>query len=1179
MIKKSVFVILLFFIFISSAKCETQIPHTESNYFYPVADTYVHEKNNATSVSDMELRVGYQSTNNFGNMKSAIKFDISAIPENSIVNEAYLYVYSFDTKPSWDFNSIQAYSAPNNWSESSIDWSQLDDRSAQIHESSFISGIPGSSPDSYSWDITNMVQSWINGKTNFGIVLQCDSKNFNDYIIIYSSNNLIFQPYLNVSYTPTEPPLPDRLLPVKTHEKTNRLTVNKPAGVENLVKTNKIEESNSETSLHQADPTPVKDAPSNIVQTAEQTILPEITRQPQSQLKNPGTPVTFSVTALEPPPLSFQWQKNGVDIDGETSKSFFIDSICENDKGLYSCNVSNAAGSVTSDGAELFVNDPAVIIKQPLSQSKKLGEPVAFSVATTGKGPLSFQWKKDHINIHSATSESFTIAALQKNDEGIYTCVVRNTFSNDISNEAMLVVLTLPQITQHPLSKKKNPGISITFSITVSGMPPVSYQWLKDGAPINNAVADSYTIDSISENDEGYFTCRVTNDAGSLVSNAAKLSVNDPPNIFRHPLSQTRNPETSVTFSVIASGTPPISYQWMKDESLIDNAIAESYTIDSVSKTDEGTFVCRVTNKAGSISSSPAVLSVNNPVKIIKHPQSLSKSLGEPVIFSVQAAGTSPLSFQWEKDSLDILGATAESYTITSVQNDDRGVYKCKVSNDFSNIISNSADLILKDSVQISRQPQSQLKNPDTSVTFSVTASGTPPLSFQWQKDGVYIDGATSKSFTIDSISENDEGFYSCNVSNDAGSVTSDDAELSVSIPVAEVTASTVTESAESDRDKISKLDNLNVGVDVSHKPTDTIGIKPSALTGTSVNNDTIDSEFNKQPPVVFKNLSLKAPVGQEAYVHNGNTLTYKGFAFPNAALVSARLEDDQGRVIRDASKGLKITPDTGDISGSIFVGSFRGAETVHLKIKVQAPASSQSVTGTSNTLFIDQGYPKVRVTEPANHASFKTAPIVIYGTASDDMSGIVAVEISTDGGLTYCSVDFFRAGHWRYSFTPTTYNTEYNIKVRSTDIVGLATVSDNVTIHYNKSSSSVKKITKTHGRESSDNFHGNTDKPPGDDGICTYRIISLSNNRFQPTDLFTLKEQMAIIVKGYGGNMVTIKIIAASSGKVVFELSDYIPANKYKMWEWKLSQPGIFQATLFVDGTYKDDIFFKIIQ
>ncbi|MBC2716909.1 MAG: hypothetical protein HF978_16520 [Desulfobacteraceae bacterium] len=336
---------------------------------------------------------------------------------------------------------------------------------------------------------------------------------------------------------------------------------------------------------------------------------------------------------------------------------------------------------------------------------------------------------------------------------------------------------------------------------------------------------------------------------------------------------------------------------------------------------------------------------------------------------------------------------------------------------------------------------------------------------------------------------------------------------------------------------------------------------------------------FNKQPPLTLTNLYLTAPAGQGPFVHNGNILTFKGSIPSHATLVSARLEDDQDRVIRDVSRRLEIELNTGDISGSTFVGSFRGAVYVQLNVIVQDPTGNQSVKGTSNTLFVDNSYPEVQIIEPVNHSYFKTVPIMIHGTAYDDLSGVASVEISIDGGLTYCNVDSLRNGQWKYSFTPTTPDTAYIIKARSTDIVGLKTASDNFTIHYSATPPAVKKIAKPNRNITAGYSHENKFKSPDDDGICTYRIISLKSNRFQATDLFTLKEEMAIIVKGYGGNMVTVRIFAPSSGKVVFELKDYIPANKHKMWKWQLSQTGTFQAAMFVDGIQKDDVFFKIIQ
>jgi hypothetical protein len=203
----------------------------------------------------------------------------------------------------------------------------------------------------------------------------------------------------------------------------------------------------------------------------------------------------------------------------------------------------------------------------------------------------------------------------------------------------------------------------------------------------------------------------------------------------------------------------------------------------------------------------------------------------------------------------------------------------------------------------------------------------------------------------------------------------------------------------------------------------------------------------------------------------------------------------------------------------------------------------------------------------------------VIYGTASDDRSGIAIVEISTNGGATFDRVDTFRNNQWLYTFKPKEHNAEYNIKVRSTDSVGLSTMTDTLTIRYTPASLSRKQIAAPYKKRPLNESHDNSTKSPDEDGICTYRIINLSSNNFQPTDVFTLKEQMAIIVKGYGGQMVTLRIIDPSIGKILFELSDFIPPHKNKMWKWELSQTGKFQAALIVDGNYEDQISFTIIQ
>ncbi|MFC1859063.1 immunoglobulin domain-containing protein [Thermodesulfobacteriota bacterium] len=109
----------------------------------------------------------------------------------------------------------------------------------------------------------------------------------------------------------------------------------------------------------------------------------------------------------------------------------------------------------------------------------------------------------------------------------------------------------------------------------------------------------------------------MTNNVGSDSSNPATLIVNDPPEIATHPQSQTLNPGETATFNIVATGAGPLTYQWSRGGVDIDGANASSYSITSVQESDEGDYACHVANNAGSDTSDPAALTVNDSPVIV----------------------------------------------------------------------------------------------------------------------------------------------------------------------------------------------------------------------------------------------------------------------------------------------------------------------------------------------------------------------------------------------------------------------------------------------------------------------------------------------------------------------------------------------------------------------------------
>ncbi len=261
------------------------------------------------------------------------------------------------------------------------------------------------------------------------------------------------------------------------------------------------------------------------------------------------------------------------------------------------------------------------------------------------------------------------------------------------------------------------------------------------------------------------------------------------PAVTSNPQSLTLNQGQPATFSVSVAGSTPLAYQWQKNLANIAGATAASYTDASVQTNDVGSYRCVVTNAYGLAASAAATLTVNIPVpvpaSITTNPQSITLTVGQSATFAVTAIGDSPMSYQWQKNSANISGATSASYTIASAQTNNAGSYWCVVSNAYGSATSAAATLTVNIAVpvpaSITANPQSITGSVGQSATFSVTASGDAPMSYQWQKNSANISGATSANFTIAIAQTNDAGSFRCIASNAYGSATSAAATLTVS--------------------------------------------------------------------------------------------------------------------------------------------------------------------------------------------------------------------------------------------------------------------------------------------------------------------------------------------------------------------------------------------------------------
>lgn len=165
---------------------------------------------------------------------------------------------------------------------------------------------------------------------------------------------------------------------------------------------------------------------------------PVITQQPTDQTLNEGENLTLTITATGA--TGYQWKKGASNISGATSETYTKSGVVPADAGSYTCVVSGEGGSsVTSNTATVTVNALPVITQQPTNQEITEGDTLTISIVATGA--TGYQWKKDDVDIPSATSATYEKSPTSKvDDEGSYSCVVTGAGGSVTSQSAKVVI-------------------------------------------------------------------------------------------------------------------------------------------------------------------------------------------------------------------------------------------------------------------------------------------------------------------------------------------------------------------------------------------------------------------------------------------------------------------------------------------------------------------------------------------------------------------------------------------------------------------------------------------------------------------------------------------------------------------------------------------------------------------
>jgi hypothetical protein len=188
---------------------------------------------------------------------------------------------------------------------------------------------------------------------------------------------------------------------------------------------------------------------------------------------------------------------------------------------------------------------------------------------------------------------------------------------------------------------------------------------------------------------------RIQDGSGWSADVTVPITGGDVPVIGTQPSAQTVLRGATATFSVSASGSAPLSYQWRKNGAAIGGATAATYTTPATTDFDNGAlYSVVVTNSLGVVTSSAALLTVNVAPAITTQPANVSVASGQAATFSVVATGRPSPAFQWRRDGVDIAGATNATYTTPLLSLSDSGAqFTVVLSSSVGNVTSSAAVL------------------------------------------------------------------------------------------------------------------------------------------------------------------------------------------------------------------------------------------------------------------------------------------------------------------------------------------------------------------------------------------------------------------------------------------------------------------------------------------------------
>lgn len=505
--------------------------------------------------------------------------------------------------------------------------------------------------------------------------------------------------------------------------------------------------------------------------------IPYVTTQPQNATNFVGASASMSVAAIgavtnDAGTLRYQWYKAPATLlANATNSSLTFSSLNTTNGGNYYVVVTGAYGSVQSSNATVNVlpANPPIVVTPPQSQSAYLHQSVQFTVTVSGTPPFSYQWKSNTVAMSGATNTTLKLANISAASAATYAVVITNAFGSATTN-ASLTVITPAAGTYEAAVIDLQPLLYLRFSdlditnVTVnegslgaaadgtaegsyysnSGPVPPSYPNFEDTnrcVQLNGSDADV----QVPPLNVGTNTGNTMTIAGWVTTYGTQLPYAGI--IFER--GGTGSAASGLDLHVNDQGQNVLAYHWANTYWDFDSGLMLS--------DNQWCFVA-------------LVVTPTNATLYLRDANGMTNAVNTAAHAPCAFGGNTYVGF----DSNGTATERRFNGLIDEVMIFGRALSGTEVNELYSAAVGEPPGIVT--------QPAGLTNYTGLPFQLAVTASGAPPLQFQWRKDGTPLAGAATSSYSVLSAAVTNSGNYDVVIQNTAGSITSQVAAVSIRV-------------------------------------------------------------------------------------------------------------------------------------------------------------------------------------------------------------------------------------------------------------------------------------------------------------------------------------------------------------------------------------------------------------